>query len=71
MNLEIKKFKKVQEVFQGKENIPNIQKVDIRDYAIFVIKDGTILEKRSILECLKSQIFLKNKILTLKNKKQS
>lgn len=65
LNLEIKKFKKLQAMFLGKEHVPKIQKVDIRDYAIFVLKDGTILEKRSILECLKSQIVMKDKKIFL------
>lgn len=65
LNLEIKKFKKLQAMFLGKEHIQKIHKVDIRDYAIFVLKDGTILEKRSILECLKSQIIMKDGKISL------
>lgn len=61
LNLEIKKFKKLQAMFLGKENKPKIQDIDLRDYAKFVLKEGSILEKRSVLECLKSEIILKDK----------
>lgn len=65
LNLEIQRFKKMQAMFLGKEKTKDIQKVDLRDYAFFVLKDGTILEKRSILECLKSEILMKDKSIYL------
>lgn len=68
MNLEIQRFKKMQAMFLGKENRSKIQKVDLQDYAKFVLKEGTILEKRSILECLKSEIVLKDRIILLSEK---
>lgn len=66
LNLEIKKFKKLQAMFLGKDNSANIQKVDLRNYMKFVLKDGTILEKRSVLDCIKSDLILKNKTITVK-----
>lgn len=66
LNLEIKKFKKLQAMFLGKENTADIQKVDLRNYMKFVLKDGTILEKRSVLDCIKNDLVLKNKIITVK-----
>ncbi len=65
LNLEIKKFKKLQAMFLGKENSAEIQKVDLRNYLKFVLKDGTILEKRSVLDCIKSNLVLKNKAVTI------
>lgn len=66
LNLEIKKFKKLQAMFLGKDNPTDIQKVDLRNYMKFVLKDGTILEKRSVLDCIKNDLVLKNKIITVK-----
>lgn len=65
LNLEIKKFKKLQAMFLGKENTAEIQKVDLRNYLKFILKDGTQLEKRSVLGCIKSNLILNDKILTV------
>lgn len=35
--------------------------VDIRNYAKYVLRDGTVIEKREMLECLRSKILLSNK----------
>ena len=42
-----------------------IKEVDIRDYAKFILKDGSIEEKRELLTCFKSRIILSNKIISL------
>jgi DNA invertase Pin-like site-specific DNA recombinase len=65
LNLEIKKFKKLQAMFLGKENTAEIQKVDLRNYLKFILKDGTQLEKRSVLGCIKSNLILNDRILTV------
>lgn len=65
LNLEIKKFKKLQAMFLGRENSSKIKPVDLQHYAKFVLKEGSTLEKRSILECLKSEILLLNKKIQL------
>ncbi|MES2668281.1 MAG: recombinase family protein [Patescibacteria group bacterium] len=58
----IKRFN--QSVLNIKQQI-QIKDVDIRDYAKFILKDGSIEEKRELLTCFKSRIFLKNKQLSL------
>lgn len=58
----IKRFN--QSVLNIKQQI-QIKDVDIRDYAKFILKDGSIEEKRELLTCFKSKIFLKNKELSL------
>ena len=65
LNLEIKKFKKLQAMFLGKDNTADIQKVDLRNYMKFVLRDGTVLEKRSVLDCIKSNLVLKNKTISI------
>ena len=55
---EIQKFKKLQAMFLGKKKTEKIESVDLRDYAKFVLREGTILEQRSILECVSSDLVL-------------
>jgi site-specific DNA recombinase len=65
LKLEIKRFKKLQAMFLGKEKTKVIQTIDIRDYAVFVLKEGSVLEKRSILECLNSEMVMKDRKILL------
>jgi site-specific DNA recombinase len=39
--------------------------VDTKNYAKYLLKEGTILEKRELLECLRSTLFLKDKKVTI------
>jgi hypothetical protein len=57
---EIKKFKKLQAMFLGKKKTEKIELIDVRDYARFVLIEGTVLEQRSVLECVSSELVLKN-----------
>ncbi len=61
LNLEIQKFKKLQAMFLGKKRTEKIETIDLRDYAKFMLKDGSVLEQRSVLECISSKLILKNK----------
>lgn len=55
---------------QNDNNI-KIPKVDIRNYAKYILTDGSREEKRELLSCLKTKLFLKDKtILTEKQLKQ-
>ena len=60
----IKRFN--QSVLNIKQQI-QIKDVDIRDYAKFILKDGSIEEKRELLSHLKSKLTLKDKTLSLRN----
>lgn len=60
LNIEIQKFKKLQAMFLGKKRTEKIETIDLRDYAKFVLKDGSIIEQRSVLECISSELILKN-----------
>ena len=39
--------------------------VDVRNYAKYLLKDGTLTEKRELLVCLKSQLILKDRKVSL------
>lgn len=66
LNLEIQKFKKLQAMFLGKKRTEKIETIDLRDYAKFVLKDGSVLEQRSVLECISSELVLKNGNIKIK-----
>jgi hypothetical protein len=57
---EIQKFKKLQAMFLGKEKTEKIESVDLKDYAKFVLREGSIFEQRSVLGCVSSELVLKN-----------
>jgi len=68
---EVARYNKFQNTvlkINGKKNeIDKSQEFDIKTYMKYVLKDGTIPEKRELLASLKSKLVLnKNKKLTLK-----
>ena len=60
---EIRRFKKFQNMVTGKINDIDVSDIDIKNYARFILKEGTIEEKRDLLTCFKNQITLKNKVV--------
>lgn len=62
---EVERFKKFQRsVLDTKEKI-EVKDIDIRNYAKYLLKEGSILEKRELLGCIKSKICLENKRVSL------
>lgn len=55
----------MQKFFLGTKGKIDIPSVDIRGYAKYVLKEGTNEEKREILGCLKSRIYLAQKKISL------
>ena len=62
---EVERIKKFNQPVLGIKQEIQIKDVDIRDYAKFILKDGTIEEKRELLVCFKSKILLKEKLIYL------
>jgi len=60
---EIEQYYKFRHAVLGiSKNEKDKQKdIDIKNYAKYILKDGTIYEKRELLSCLKSKLILKNK----------
>lgn len=54
-------------VFGAKEKIQTNKETDIRNYAKYILKEGTTIEKRELLANLRSRIEYKDKELTLLN----
>lgn len=62
---EIARIKKFQQSLLGLDQNIQVKEIDLRDYAKFILKDGSIEEKRELLGCIKGQIVLKDKTLIL------
>jgi len=62
---EISRFKKFQGMVTGKSDAIKVDDVDIQNYAKFLLKEGDDQEKRDLLGCIKGEIQLREKTLTL------
>jgi site-specific DNA recombinase len=62
---EVQRIKKFQQSVLGLKQEIQINDIDVRNYAKFILKDGSIDEKRELLSCFKSKILLANKIINL------
>ncbi len=63
---EVARYKKFQATLLGNEMDTVVSDVDTRDYVKFLIKNGTLEEKREIMLCFTSSISLKNGKIGLK-----
>ncbi len=63
---EVHRFKKFEQMLLGTKTTVAVKDIDIRNYAKFIILEGTTDEKREFLRCLRSEILLKNKRVSLK-----
>ena len=62
---EVERFKKFQQVLLGKKEKIEVSNIDIRNYAKYILRDGTDTEKRELLSCFKSQITFKDKKISI------
>lgn len=58
---EIERFQKFNYIIGGKETNTKTTDVNVKNYAKYILLEGTKQEKRDLLECLKSKVYLKNK----------
>lgn len=64
---EVLRFKRFSEGVLGQKGMNEKDlDIDIRNYAKYILREGSRDEKREILSCLKSKIFLKDKKIFLK-----
>ena len=63
---DVEKFKKFQQVILGIKKKVVVNDIDVRNYAKYLLRDGSALEKRELLGCFKSEILLSNKKITLR-----
>ncbi|MCK9435252.1 MAG: recombinase family protein [Candidatus Cloacimonetes bacterium] len=66
-NEEIERYYKFSKGILGKSELDfNKQKdIDMRNYAKYVLREGSILEKREVLGCLTSKLIMKDKTIKL------
>src|SRR3989338_7413034 len=64
---EVERFKKFNRVVLGIRDKIEIGDIDIRNYTKFILRDGTNIEKRELMSCLKSKLLLANKTISLKS----
>lgn len=66
IKIEIERHKKFQSGLLGiQETKVRVADVDIRNYAKYILREGTMLEKRELLACMRSKITLANKVISL------
>jgi site-specific DNA recombinase len=66
IKIEIERHKKFQSGLLGiKEEKVKVSDIDIRNYAKYILRDGTMLEKRELLLCMKSKVVMENKIIRI------
>jgi site-specific DNA recombinase len=70
---EIERFNKFQKIVIGVEKEKSLKstKIDLKTYAKYLLKEGSIIEKRELLACLKSKLILKNRAIYIKKSSQS
>jgi hypothetical protein len=67
IKFEVERFKKFQRYVLGTKDPVTTGDIDIRNYSKYLLREGSDLEKRDLLTCLKSKIILKNKEIELFN----
>lgn len=65
MRAEVERMKKFQLSLLGKREHIQVAEVDIRNYVKYLLREGSNIEKRELLGCLKSKISLKDRTLVL------
>ncbi len=65
---EVKRLQKFQRSVLDIKDAAKIEKrINVRAYAKYLLQEGSTIEKRELLGCMKSKLVIKNKILTLEN----
>jgi hypothetical protein len=64
---EVKRFKSFEQMLLNRKTPVIIKDIDIRNYAKFILQEGSMEEKREFMRCLKSGILLNSKKISLNN----
>ena len=62
---EVARLTKFQKGFFGEANMKKQKNIDLRGYAKYLLREGSVIEKRELLACVKSKLILTQKVLTL------
>lgn len=61
----VRRIKAFEQMLLGTKSKVIVKDIDVRNYTKFILQEGTIEEKRSFLQCLKSDIKLVNKVVSV------
>ena len=62
---ELERYRKFQIILGGQGDNRTIKEIDLKDYAKYILQEGSALEKRELLECLKNPLILTHRIIAL------
>ncbi|MFA5954238.1 MAG: recombinase family protein [Patescibacteria group bacterium] len=64
---EMARLAKFQKNFYGAAGgtAPKLENVDLKGYAKYLLREGSVIEKRELMACIKSKLVLTRKVLTL------
>lgn len=65
---EVARFTKFQRNFFGEAAIKAKENIDLRSYAKYLLREGSVIEKREFLACVKSRFVLTQRVVTLEKK---
>ena len=62
---EVERLNKFQRNFMTSNKTEVVKELDLRGYAKYLLKEGSTIEKRELMACIKTKMVLTQKILTL------
>jgi hypothetical protein len=62
---EVERMRKFQRAFVGGSDAKPQKDIDLRGYAKYLLKEGSVTEKRELLLCIKSKLVLTKGVVTL------
>ncbi len=65
---EVDRMRKFQRAFADGNDAKPQKDIDLRDYAKYLLKEGSVTEKRELPLCSKSKLVLTRGVVTLENK---
>lgn len=65
VSAEVSRYKKFTQSLLGEKSEVSTKDIDVKDYVKFLLKEGSLEEKREIMSCFKSKVLLKNKVIEL------
>lgn len=65
MKDEIERFSRFQEITKGQTEKIEIKDIDIRNYLKYILKNGSLLEKREVLENIKTRMSVQDKSIII------
>jgi hypothetical protein len=65
IKIEVERFKRFQRSILGLDTKIIVKDVDIRNYSKYLLKEGSGIEKRELLSCIQSSIYLAQKDISI------